>query len=362
MKLNKNAFKDLVYISQAVGNSVDYTQGGGGNTSVKLDDELMAVKASGFKLKQITESDGYVVVNYKNIKEYHEKVNINENRDFDKESSEFVRKNIVEMEGLKKLRPSVEAGFHSLLKKYVIHTHSVYANMICCTKNSRELVDKIFNDKPFKVAWIPYINPGFNLTLEINKVVQEGLKATGDIPDVIFMENHGLIVTSDDKEDCVSLHSQLNEAIREYLKLNVEFPSIELVEEDENKYVSRTQYLINYIKENNVTEDFMNNVILYPDQLVYLNGNITGADGEKKLEINGKTGEVVYNTNHSEALTIEETLLAYVFVIDCILRSGLELKTMSHTGIDFINNWESEAYRKSIASRSVNKEDVKGSF
>lgn len=66
--------KDLERISKAAGKSPDFVQGGGGNTSVKLDDELMAVKASGYMLKDISPTDGYVVVNYKKIKEYHESV------------------------------------------------------------------------------------------------------------------------------------------------------------------------------------------------------------------------------------------------------------------------------------------------
>ena len=97
--------------------------------------------------------------------------------DYEKESGEFVRSNVVPMEGLKPLRPSVEAGFHSVLLKHVIHTHPVYSNIICCCENGRELVEKIFNSKEYGFIWIPYINPGFMLTLammkEISKYVSE---------------------------------------------------------------------------------------------------------------------------------------------------------------------------------------------
>ena len=52
------------------------------------------------------------MVNYKNIRDYHQNVDLSQNRDYEKESGEFVRANIVSMDGLKQLRPSVEAGFH----------------------------------------------------------------------------------------------------------------------------------------------------------------------------------------------------------------------------------------------------------
>ena len=44
------AFADL---SNRIGARPDYVQGGGGNTSVKLDGGLMAVKASGFRLSDV---------------------------------------------------------------------------------------------------------------------------------------------------------------------------------------------------------------------------------------------------------------------------------------------------------------------
>ncbi len=340
--------KNLEYISKTVGNPVEFTQGGGGNTSAKLSGELMAVKASGYKLKQITPGEGYVVVNYKDIKGFFDSVDLSQDRDYEKESTEFVKGSIVEMGGLKKLRPSVEAGFHSFLKKYVIHTHSVYANMICCTSNGEETVGKIFKDCEFGTAWVPYINPGFCLSLKIAEAVKKAANESGKYPDAIFMENHGLIVSSDDAKKCVELHAEVNRRIREYLGIGEAFPSIELFTVDENTFISKTEYIADYFKNNRIREGFFDETVLYPDQLVYLNGSISIDGMDKKLNINSKTGEIVYKTNSSEAQTIEETLLAYLYVVDGIKKSGLPLKTMSEKEIDFIRNWESEAYRKSL--------------
>ena len=78
--------KNFEFISKEVGLPIEFTQGGGGNTSVKLNDELMAVKASGYKLKQISPSEGYVVVNYKIIFDYYKQVKLNQEKDFEIES------------------------------------------------------------------------------------------------------------------------------------------------------------------------------------------------------------------------------------------------------------------------------------
>lgn len=197
-KMFEKELYELEIISKGVGNLPEYVQGGGGNTSVKLNDELMAVKASGIKLRQITPKEGYVVINYKNITEYYENVDLSSKTDFEKESVEIAKSNVVEMEGLKVLRPSVEAGFHSIMKKYVLHTHPVYANMLCCNFNGKSMVEDIFGDKKYKCIWIPYINPGFSLTLKIKEEIEKCLDEIGVFPEVIFMENHGLVVTTDD--------------------------------------------------------------------------------------------------------------------------------------------------------------------
>lgn len=347
--------KDLEQISQAVGNSPDLVQGGGGNTSVKLDDTRMAVKASGFKLKEITPTEGYVVVNYKNIREYHQNVDLSENRDYEKESGEFVRASIIPMEGLKPLRPSVEAGFHSILMKHVIHTHPVYANMICCSKNGKELAQTIFAAKDYGFVWIPYINPGFMLTLAMLQEISKYQRVMGKFPQVIFMENHGLVVTADIADAAISLHEDVNRTIREYFRMVEPFPEVRIEPMEDGTFRSKTQYLTDYFKGRDITLSFFDDTALYPDQLVYLNGNIAVNETNQKLNIHTATGEILYKTNEKEALTMEETLLGFIFVVESIRKNNLPLKTMSDKETDFIRNWESEKYRKSLLGNASTK-------
>jgi len=136
--------------------------------------------------------------------------------------------------------------------------------------------------------------------------------------------------------------------IMEYLGINEAFPSIDMFTVDENTFISKTEYIKDYFKNNKIHEKFFDEIVLYPDQLVYLNGSISVDGMNRKLNINSKTGEIIYKTNSSEAQTIEETLLAYLYVVNGIRKSSLPLKTMSEKEIDFIRNWESEAYRKSL--------------
>lgn len=343
-----NGLKELEKISHAVGNKIDYVQGGGGNTSVKLNNELMAIKASGFKLNQITTEEGFVVINYKNIKSYYENIDLNMDIDFEKQSVSFVTENIVELEGIKKLRPSVEVGFHSVLKKYVIHSHSVYSNILCCSENGEDIANKIFGANKYNFLWIPYINPGFNLTLKLKEEIAKCIKDYGEFPEIIFMVNHGLIVNSDDCQDSIKLHEEVNVLIKDYLKLEESYPRIELTKNDEGYYISNTEYFKNFFKENKIGDKYFDDIVLYPDQIVYLNDSISISGLSNKLNINTATGEMIYKTSFFEALTIEETLLAYFYVINTIKKKGLTIKVMSPVEVDFIKNWESERYRKNL--------------
>jgi len=348
----KSELEKLVKVSQAVGNLPDLIQGGGGNTSVKLDDKLMAVKASGYRLNQITENEGFVVVNYNDIKNYFDKVDLSSGVDYEKDSTEFVKKSIVKIDGLKELRPSVEAGFHSILKKYVIHTHAVYANILCCAEGGEQIAGEIFSGSSITFIWVPYINPGFSLTLKIKEEIKKCIENYGKFPEVILMANHGLIVNSDDCDECIRLHEKVNSMIKEYLKIDGDYPEILVEESGENVFVSKTKFVSDFIKENNVDLDYFERFPLYPDQLVYLNGNLSAeSGGESKVLINKTTGEVVYKTSRQEAMTIEETLLAYLYVIYNIQKKGLTIKTMTPEEVGFITNWESEKYRKSIAGK-----------
>lgn len=60
----------FIRISKYAGMRNDLAQAGGGNTSVKLNDQIMLVKSSGIQLADVSEKNGYTNVDYRMIVDY----------------------------------------------------------------------------------------------------------------------------------------------------------------------------------------------------------------------------------------------------------------------------------------------------
>lgn len=340
----QQTIKDLIEISQYAGNRADYTQGGGGNTSVKNSENgAMLIKASGYRLVDINENTAFVAVDKKKIFDYYNSVDLSVKKDYEKESAEVSKSSVMEISGMQTLRPSVEVGFHAILKKYVIHTHSVYANIITCSQEGESLAEKLFKDKDFGFIFLPYINPGFELTLAMKNKIDKYIAENNKYPEVIFMKNHGLVVTGDYIDRVKAVNTDVNETIRKYFGIEDNFRSVTL-NKTETGFVSDTALVKDFVANNTLDKALLDETPLYPDQLVYLNNIL--AHSPDTLVVKDKN--VYYNTDIKQATTLEETLAAYLFVVTSIKKANLTVSKMNEKEVYFINNWEAEKYRRSV--------------
>jgi len=341
--------KDFERMSKSLGLRQDYIQGGGGNTSVKLSGGLMAIKASGYKLKDIdAEKGGFAVVNKDNIVEFLNTVDTTGNEDYEKVCSGVVKENIVELPGYAVLKPSVETGFHSVLKTFVAHSHSVYSNILCCSANGKELMDKYITSEGISAVFVPYTMPGFWLTLSIKKAREDYAAANGKDADVVFMENHGVIVCADDADEAVALHEHVNNL----LKAAFGCPEFPVVATDyaNGCGTSATPWLKERAKNGVVTDEMMNNY-LYPDHIAYIApGDASFENKDAKVYLDAANGTVTYHVGENEAQTMEETIVGLVYVNESIDRVGLPKQGMTPEAISQIANWDAEKYRRSVTS------------
>lgn len=336
-----NTVKQLITLSHYAGARLDYTQGGGGNTSVKNDSGEMFIKASGFRLKDMTETSGYVPLDYKRITAFLDKVDVNDISASESVGNAEIKASILKKEGLPEARPSVEAGFHAALKRVVCHTHSIYANILTCAKDVDALCEKVFENCGFEYAVVPYVDPGFTLSVKMNELVKNSER----YPEVIFMRNHGLVVSGDTVEGVIALNDKVNDLIRKYFGITEAYDCAVLEKRGEDDYLSKTPFNVRFARVKDITLDMLDRYPLYPDQLVYLNNLLRNTP--EKLNVSG--GAITYKTTEKEAYTLDETLFAYLFVISALTENNLEISVMNEKDVSFINNWEAEKYRRSLS-------------
>ncbi len=294
----KQKIADLVFLSQKIGQRLDYVQGGGGNISVKISADLMAIKASGYELKNLTEKDGFAFVNHELVNQGIADFVDNKNGD-DEKFSAVVKSATQVLEGFPNLRPSMETGFHSLLPfTYVVHSHSLYAGVLNCSAQGREIAKKLFPE----VLWIGYENPGF----EVTEAIARSLKKRGSPVQIIFLQNHGLIVAADDANQALELHEMVSEKIQNFLKI----PTFKLAE---------IQIF---------STSFMRKNVLFPDQIVF------GISEE-----------------FAKSEVAAHIFAAYAFILRSVGQAGLEPVFIEQKNIDFVLNMESEKYRKEVAKK-----------
>ncbi len=277
----------FINISRELGKQVIYVQGGGGNTSYKVDSNLMLVKASGIELSQATESQGFVSVNYHQVRNNLLKCLTED------DYTGLIKSSVNTEDDAKNSRPSIETGFHAFLPfKCILHSHSIFANILTCSLEGLSIVRELFPE----AAWIPYAPPGLPVTLAIAKYFQGS--------SVIFMENHGVIVGSDSALESFELHEYVSKRIKVKFKL------------DEHLY----------LENSNLNECFSN--ILFPDQIVYLQN------------------EDLRNTKAGK-----ETILVFNFLMNQMKKHGLNPKFLSNNDVHHIISMESEKYRQKVASK-----------
>ena len=342
----------FIKLSHIGGSRADYVQGGGGNTSVKLKNGQMAIKASGFCLKDIENDNGFALLDGTALRKFYREHNPEEFEDCEAAGAQCTKENILQVEGLPTLRPSVEAGFHSILKTYVLHTHSVFANLAACTVGGREVVQECFRYAPYTWGWVDYQDPGAKLAFAIRDELDRVEKETGRAPAVIIMQNHGIIVHDDDAVSCLAIHADANVRLAAHYGLAENaFPRVTIDELAGGVYRASTPYLKEHLENCVYTQEQLLYEPLYPDQMVFLVGTYfqdKDTIDEGQAVSSTKTGELLLRMSPQKAQALAEVLTAVFFVIEHVEKLGYKVSTMSDAARNFISNWESEKYRSSL--------------
>lgn len=348
-----NEINNLESICNHYGQRFDFTQAGGGNISVKFnhkDNDILIIKASGFKLSDVNKENGYTILNNDNVKNY---VN-NLNYDGNKEKIEIDTKNFIKSNILFncKLKPSIETPMHSILMKYTVHLHPIQCNIILTKKNGKEILLNLFPES----LVVDYFTPGIELSNEIKKVYENHK--------IIFLLNHGLIVTSDSLDEINNLIDSVIEKIENYinnnLKLELNFNKYKVVNLISSVYEKRyNRKFITYLVEDEIVKNYLLELdilkqVSIPDKLVYCGNdiiNLTDLNNLENILLNFKyeVKMIIYNNN---LYVISKSLSKCKDIVD-VLKSHLIFssnkdKLLINDEINYLLNWEAEKYRQSL--------------
>jgi rhamnose utilization protein RhaD (predicted bifunctional aldolase and dehydrogenase) len=168
---------------------------GEGNTSARVGEERMYVKASGTSLCGITR-EGFVQVRRDIVLRMLEAGDLS-----DAAIAQRLREATVDAVSTR--RPSVETLFHAYLLgldgvNFVGHTHPTAVNAILCARDAKQaLAGRIYPDEIVVCGacplFIDYVDPGVALARAIRTATGRYLEQHGRPPRAVLMQNHGLI-------------------------------------------------------------------------------------------------------------------------------------------------------------------------
>ena len=336
----------FIQLSKYCGERYDLVQAGGGNISFKIDN-LLFIKSSGCLLGDMETNKNYVCLDQNNI--VNNLINIqNENKKFrEKEAKQLCDDSIL---FLKNYKPSIETTMHCLTKKYTVHLHPLQFLKICGLKNCNDLLKEKFSDYCF----IDYFTPGIDVAMELKKVYKnEGL---------IFLKNHGIVLTSDTIEKLYILLENTIYNLEEIINVNFNiYKFTNYVSKLMNKITNKLtiSYLSCDLNINQLYNENINLTPYFPDKLVYcgidivyLNNNFE-KDIIKIIDYQNKYHELpklfLYNNN----IYINSNSIKKCIEIESLLKSHLicydeNNNILSDEENNYLNNWDAEKYRKNI--------------
>jgi len=373
-----NPIEDLITISQFYGSDNRFVNAGGGNTSYKNAEKLW-VKASGSSLATITE-DGFAVLERSKLNVLLEKIYSTNSV----EREEQVKNDLASACITKDRRPSVETSMHNAMDfAFVVHLHPTLVNGLMCSQHAETDLKKLFGST---ALYIPYTDPGYVLFKKVDDAINAFRAQDGAEPAVIWLQNHGVFVGANSIDEIKVLYNKIIDTLFNAIKEPVPteerdtcscteqiIPGIRMMlsENGLKTLKVRKNALIKYYydsKENQlkIARPFTPDAIVYcksgylflneeePEVILAEASNLIPAfiktyNYLPKIILIKGIGLVAAGDNAAQCdilLDVFEDAMKIAFLAESF--GGAH--PMTREQIDFIDNWEVENYRRSVAA------------
>ncbi|MEL7598862.1 MAG: SDR family NAD(P)-dependent oxidoreductase [Proteiniphilum sp.] len=369
--------QQLIEISQFYGSDNRFVIAGGGNTSYKNNEKIW-VKASGSSLATITEA-GFAVLDRAMLNPMSEKIYSS----VPDEREEQVKNDLAAATLTKGKRPSVETSMHNVIDHpFVVHLHPTAVNGLMCAQDAEASLKRLFGDK---TLYVEYTDPGYLLFKKVYDRIKAYRASYGEEPKVIWLQNHGIFVAADTLDEIKRIYAdildQLEGAVTDPLPSEEKGSSHSVVETlpalrmmlSQNGLKTlrvRNNALIEYYNQADNQQDISRPFT--PDAIVYCKSNYLFLQeevpdkilSEAKKEIVAFTGKSDYQPKvllikGIGLVAVGDNAIQCDIILDVfedamkvawLSRSFGGPHPMTREQIDFIDNWEVENYRRSVAA------------
>lgn len=353
----------LAAMSNRYGANPAYVLAGGGNTSYKSE-KLLWVKGSGTSLATIKAEDFVVLEREKLDKmwtaNYPEK-------EADREAAVLADMMAARVPGETR-RPSVETLLHNLFpQKFVLHVHPALVNGLTCSQEGEKAMKRLFP----KAVWVDACKPGYILALDCREKMNAYTRETGEICNLLFLQNHGIFFAGDTVEAIDEIANMVMDALSKEVSVK---PNLDQIAYDA-AYAARLQAKLEALcgAESAVCFTASPAVLAYdpatksvsPDHIVYAKAKQLAIQDEAELEAafaafvseNGYQPRIVFvaglgmfacGTSKQTAATAQVVMLDAIQVVSYAEAFG-GVSPMTQELIDFIVNWEVESYRSKVS-------------
>ncbi len=345
----------LVELSHEFG-TADYVKGGGGNTSVKTPETLW-VKPSGTTLAGMTAATFVAMDRVAMQRLYALEIPA------ESQAREALVKDVMAAAVApgSSGRPSVEAPLHELLSgAFVVHTHPALVNGMTCSRGGAEVCRRLFPE----ALWIPYIDPGYTLCMDVRKRVSDFTAKQRHAPTLLFLENHGVFVTGDTAEQIRAIYKRVMNSLKaEYATAGVA-TTLSIGGIPESAQIEAVRKSIVFAMGPDASAQVYSGLFpvaegpVSPDHIVYsksfpFTGVLAAADIQEFRNAKGYMPKVIVTPAgvFGVSATLKQAGLALELALDgslvCQLAKAFGgIQFMTDRARLFIENWEVESYRQ----------------
>src|SRR5580700_6269223 len=214
----------LVYRSNILGSDLRITNTGGGNTSAQITEqdpltgakvEVLWVKGSGGDLRTSKRENFASLYQQKLIDLQRLYASEPEKGAKTPAEDKMVGMCTHATFNLNPRASSIDTPLHSFIPfVHVDHTHPNAAISVAAAKNSKRFTGEIYGNE---VIWTPWLRPGFELGLELQRICADHPDAKG-----VILGQHGLINWANDDKECYELTLNLIEKAAQFIETRYE--------------------------------------------------------------------------------------------------------------------------------------------